>query len=338
MKKNLLFSILVVVLLSVCISAFAVEDSNNNSSTFQTMERTESIVFGQTRTGGLIERLSELEVALFGRELPGSIAARQNALLNFLEKGNIDQPSMLFKLGVAEWALSQESDTYSCVEKRILFLEKSLEGETMENKPLAMRLERLLGLLLSDSISWEDIEIPVDSVMKATSLETLAPASAQAGDPVRMVLAEDFTSGTYLIAPKGSRIVGHVEKVTKPKSFGRPSEIALSFDSLVPLGPEQISLTMGEASEKATKAEKAQMAAVGTSFVGAILLGPVGLAGGLLVRGDARDIPEGTTFFVQTAELSRVSAYPVPEGLQGMIIGNTGKDDSGDLLEEVSTE
>ncbi len=337
MKKNLVFFVLIMVFLSVSLSAFAVEDINS-ASTFQTMERTESIVFGQARTGGLIARLSGLEVALFGRELPGSIAARQSALLNFLEKGNIGQPSMLFKLGVAEWALSQESDSYGPAEERIAFLEKSLEGETMENKPLAMRLERLLSLLLTDDITWEDVEIPLDTVMKSTLLENLAPATAKAGDPVKMYLTEDLTLGTYLLAPKGSRILGHVDKVTKPKSFGRPSEIAISFDSLVPLGPELIPLSMGEASEKATKAEKAQMAAVGTSFIGAILLGPVGLAGGLLIRGDARDIPEGTTFFVQTSEIVRVSGYPVPAGLQGMLSHSDVTEDSGDLLREVSTE
>lgn len=338
MKKKLFLSALVMVFLTATVAAFALEDVES-TSTFQNMERTESIVFGQGRTGGLIERLSQLEVALFGRELPGSIAARQNALYDFLEKGNIDQPSMLFKLGVAEWALSQEIDPYTPVSDRIAFLERSLEGQTMENKPLAMRLERLLSLLLSDSITWHDVEIPSESVMKVTLMETLSPGSIKEGDKVRMSLEEDLVVGDSLVAPKGSRVLAHVETVKKPKSFGRPSEITISFDKLDPLGPESVPLTLGEASEEAVKAEKAQMAAVGTSFVGAILLGPVGLAGGLLVRGDAKDIPEGTTFFVQTSETSRVSGYSVPLGLQGMIQSPpVSSGDGGDTLGEVSSQ
>jgi hypothetical protein len=61
------------------------------------------------------------------------------------------------------------------------------------------------------------------------------------------------------------------------------------------------------------------MAAAGTSVVGAILLGPIGLAGGFLVRGDLKEIPEGSLVFAETADTFRVSSYPVPLGLQGML-------------------
>ena len=47
----------------------------------------EKLLYGGERTGGLIDRLSSVEKEMFGRELPGSIAERQNALLNFIEKG-----------------------------------------------------------------------------------------------------------------------------------------------------------------------------------------------------------------------------------------------------------
>ena len=333
--KRLLISVFVIALISTAALASDI-DRQDSSSTFQTMDETESIIFGQSMTGGLIERLSKVEVALFGRELPGSIAARQTALIDFIEKGNQEQPSMLFKLGVAEWALSQRVDAYGPVDKRIAFLESSLEGQTMESKPLAMRLERLLSLLIGDNVTWQDVEIPSDCVMKASLLETLSPSSAKAGDHVRMSLKDDLIVGTCLIAPKGSKIEGHISEVKRPKSFGRPSEISISFDSLVPLGPENIPIVMGEASEKASKAESSQVAAVGTSFVGAVLLGPVGLAGGLLVRGNAKEVPEGTAFFVQTPEVVRVSGYPVPMGLQGMIPSPAASEDSGDILEEVT--
>jgi hypothetical protein len=82
-----------------------------------------------------------------------------------------------------------------------------------------------------------------------------------------------------------------VTEVTKPRSFGRPAEVKISVEKLFPLGPEEVFLTVGENTKKATEAESAQMAAAGTSVVGAILLGPIGLAGGFLVRGASRKFP-----------------------------------------------
>ncbi|MGB4028503.1 MAG: hypothetical protein WBK47_09185, partial [Acetomicrobium sp.] len=61
------------------------------------------------------------------------------------------------------------------------------------------------------------------------------------------------------------------------------------------------------------------VAAAGASFVGAILLGPLGLAGGALVRGDVKNIPEGTPFYLETANITTVRAYPVPEVLHSII-------------------
>jgi len=333
MKKNIvLFSLILVSVIIVSSVCFAAE-GNEEPSTLQLLDRTESMVFGEGRTGGLIARLTDLEISMFGRELPGSISDRQNALVNFIEKGSPAQPPMLFKLGVAEWVLNQKVFPLEPIETRISKLEKILEGVSMESKPLAMRLERLLGLLLAENVTWQDLEIPEATVLKAELMASLAPGSAKVGDPVSMILAEDLVSGTNLVAPRGSLIVAHINKVQKPRSFGRPSEIEIAFDHLMPLGPEEILLTMGEESKKASETEKAQIAAVGTSFIGAILLGPVGLAGGFLVRGDAKEIPEGTQLYLQTSELTRVSSYPVPLGLQGMLVEDETGTESDDLFE-----
>ena len=75
---------------------------------FQTLERIETIVYGSPQGGGLLSRLNTAEKEVFGRELPGSLTERQTAMLDFLEKGTTTQPSLLFKLSVAEWAVTQQ--------------------------------------------------------------------------------------------------------------------------------------------------------------------------------------------------------------------------------------
>lgn len=288
-------------------------------STVFLMGKVERLLYGSERTGGLIDRLNNAEREMFGRELPGSIAERQNALLNFIEKGTFEQPSVLFKLAVAEWAVGQNTATLSPAVKRVESLEVDLEGAPQVDRPVSMRLERVLGLLLSDPVTMEDAEVPAGTVVKGVLTETLSPKTAKKGDLINIILQDDLTVGENLVAPKGSRMEALITEVTKPRSFGRPAEVKISLDRLFPMGPEEIPLTVGENTKKAAEAESAQLAAAGTSFVGAILLGPVGLAGGFLVRGDLKEIPEGTIVFAESSQVTRVSSYPVPQGLQGML-------------------
>ena len=297
--------------------------ADEQESTVYLMSRVEKLLYGSERTGGLIERLSSAEREMFGRELPGSIAERQNALLNFIEKGAPEQPSVLFKLSIAEWAVGQSVSSFTPAVKRVEALEVDLEGVPQVDRPVSMRIERILGLLLSDPVMMEDAEVPAATVVRGALRETLSPKSAKKGDMVNLTLQNDLVVGNNLIAPRGSRMEAAVTKVSKPGSFGRPAEVKISVEKLYPLGPEEIGLTVGESTKKAAEAESAQLAAAGTSFVGAVLLGPIGLAGGFLVRGDLKEIPAGAIVFAETAELSRVSSYPVPEGLRGMLKGDS---------------
>lgn len=293
--------------------------AQEGQSTVVVMGKAEQLLYGSERTGGLVERLNAVEKELFGRELPGSIAERQTALLNFIEKGSSGQPSVLFKLGVAEWAVSRKIDVFSPVVKRVENLEIQLSGAPKVDKPVAMRLESLVNLLLTDGVTMQDAELPAATVIKASLVRTLSPKNVKKGDLVDLILESDLAEGTNLVAPKGSRVLAAVTSVSKPRSFGRPGEVKISVEKLFPLGGEEVPLTVGDASKKAAETHSSELAAAGTSFVGAILLGPVGLAGGFLVRGDVKEIPAGAALFAQTADVARVSSYPVPAGLQGMI-------------------
>lgn len=287
---------------------------------FQTLGEIENLVYGkEVAGGGLVSRLGQVEKDLFGRELPGSLSERQQSLLAFLKKGTQGQPSFLFKLGVAEWAVLKQVRPEMAASARIGDLETQLEGAAQEGKPLAMRLERLTSVLLPEPISGKAADVTGQLVFKVALGQTLSAKTAKAGDPVKMRLSEDFAVGDTLVAPKGSLILGHVDSVQPPRSFGRKAEVRLAFDNLLPLGPEPIGVFMGEQARKAAKSDETIAAAAGASFLGLLLLGPVGLAGGLLVRGDATVIEEGTPFYLETSELTTVTGYPVPRGLKGML-------------------
>lgn len=286
---------------------------------FKTLAEIETLVYGQEAPGsGLVARLAQVEKDLFGRELPGSLAERQQSLLAFLKEGSAGQPSFLFKIGVAEWAVFQGVHPGQPASTRIGNMESQLEGTSQEGKPLAMRLERLTGMLLPEPVSGVPVEVPAQTIFKVEIADALAAKTAKAGDPFRMRLAGDLAVGDRLVAPKGSLVLGHVDSVKPPRSFGRKAEIRLAFDRLVPLGPEPVTVLIGERAKAAAKSD-ASVVAAGTSVLGLFLLGPVGLAGGLLIRGDSAVIEEGTPFYLETAALSTVSSYPVPPSLRGML-------------------
>ncbi len=182
----------------------------NQAPVFQALGDMERKVYGELRTGGLIERLSNLERSLFGRDLPGTVAERQSAVVNFVEEGTPSQPSLLFKLAIAEWVTEQLSHPSRPVVNRLNSLEALLEGEAKGEGPLAMRLERLLGLLVSEPVRWNSVTVPAGSVVRVALSHTISPSTVVVGDVVRGTLADSlFVQGT-LVAPKGTLVEGTV--------------------------------------------------------------------------------------------------------------------------------
>ena len=288
------------------------------------MERVETIVYGEASKGGLIERLNTIEKELFGRSLPGSISERHTAMLNFLEVGTADQPSMLFKLGVAEWIVGQYTQSQKGALKRLEKLETDLDGDMQYGKPVAMRVERILATLVADPVTFQELTLPGATVLRVRFMEELSPAKSKKGDFVALALTDDLFLDKCLVAPRGSRIETYVREVKQPRAFGVPGEVRLEFRSLMPLGPQRPLVGIGDAAKKATeeaqkskdRGEGAIIGAGAASIAGAALLGPVGLVGGLFIRGNSIRIPEGSIMFLETSGDVRVSGYPVPESLR----------------------
>ena len=310
---------------SVCYASEAVPDPDlNGGSSRQMMEQIEKIIYGYVAKGGLIERLSKVEEDLFGRSLPGTIAERHAAILNFLDTGTEDQPSMLFKLGVAEWVVDKKINASEAAIKRLEALETNLTGSSRGGSPIVMRVESLLAALVMDPITSVPVNVPANTVMKFRFMDELSPAISKAGDFVRLELTDDLIVNQHLVAPAGSLLITQVREVKRPRMFGVPGEVRLSFEELKPLGPQKPKVTVGEAAQNAIKearkvgarGEGAIVGAGAVSIAGAALLGPVGLVSGVFIRGNSIKIAAGSVTFLQTSEDCVVSSYPIPASLQ----------------------
>ncbi|MCL1941803.1 MAG: hypothetical protein FWG09_07655 [Synergistaceae bacterium] len=332
MKKIFVMFLLVFALL---LSVYPAYSAENTGSTMVQMDKAEAIIYGEVKRGGLIERLNELETVLFGRSLPGSISERQLQLLNFIQTGSAEQPSLLFKLGVAEWAVSQTIQPFIPALGRLQKLEQELDGFIQEGKPIAMRVERLLSMLLTDPVTQVELEIDAEKFVRAQTLEDISPGKSRKGESVKIELIEDFIVNNCLIAPKGSRIVTEIADVKRPGAFGNPGEVKLDMKYLHILGPEELKVNFVDAKKLTGRGEKNIAAAAGASIAGAVILGPLGLATGLLIRGESLEIKSGTQFYVETAEKGRLAAFPIPAGLRKDDGGGSGSDNSNSDSDEI---
>ncbi len=284
---------------------------DKSAPAFEMLERIETIIYGSKREGGLLNRLNDVERTIFGRELPGSLTERQTALIDFLERGTDTQPSVLFKLSVAEWGVSQEIHPTWPLTRRIDAMEAILEGANQPG-PLVSRLERLLMKLLPEGIMATQFELPKETIVKGILRDTLTVRNVKVGDIIILALNEQIMVGDMLVAPKGSRVFAHITTVKPPRSFGRSSVIEMEIDGVEVLGPYVVPVNIGDAAKKAMEADSAMIGAAGASLAGAVLLGPVGLAGGFLIRGNDKQLKEGTLFYAQTSEATPITAYQIP--------------------------
>ena len=312
MKRFAVIS-LAMFLLIFTASAGLTADSGSASERLplQGLEKVESIVYGSPGTGGLLLRLSKVERDLFGMELPGSLTERQTALENFIEKGNSAQPSLLFKAAITEWVTVRRVNSALPFTERVDSLERVLEGEPQIGA-LSARLERLITKLMPNGISATALNVPANTVMKTKFVNTLTVRNVKKGDIVALEVVEDCVIGGALAAARGNRLFAEVTKVKMPRSFGRPSEIEVEFRDIEFIDGSVAAVFIGAESKKAMELDSSTIGAAGASVAGAVLLGPVGLAGGFLVRGSDRQIKEGTLVFVETSAASGIMGYQIP--------------------------
>lgn len=281
---------------------------------FQVLERCEVIVYAQAQTGALMPRLIRLEKDVFGRELPGSLTERQTALIKFLEQGTATSPSLLYKIGIAEWGTTKKISPEAGLARRLDAVEVIING-TIESGPIATRTEKLLAKILPENTNFAKTTLPKGTVAKAQLLQTLTVRTCKKGDKVNLSLLNEIKQDDIIVAPAGSRLLATIINVKPPRSFGRSSEIEMQFDTLETIQPKLIPVGIGEFAKKAQTVDASTVGAVGASFAGAIILGPVGLVSGAFIRGNDKQLKEGTVFYVETAEDAEVNGYKIPTSI-----------------------
>jgi uncharacterized membrane protein len=306
------FTILVLALVLFAVTADAADLSSQDVllPVPESVASLESVIYGAPQAGAITERVSAMERHLWGRELPGTLLEREKGLESGIQ-GLPGVPGLLDRMAIVEWATWTECYPIGCLDARVANAEKAIGG-TIREGALGQRIELMLGTLVGGAVGMEDASVSAGTLVPAKLTEPLSVKTAKVGDPLKLALADDLKVGNVLVAPKGSIVEAVVSKVLPPRSFGRKAEVSVQPQGLCALGGNVLGVSIPVKKDEATTEN---IVAAGTSFAGLVILGPIGLAGGFLVRGNDAVLPAGAVIQMETVTNETLKGWTLPGSL-----------------------
>ncbi len=134
----------------------------------------------------------------------------------------------------------------------------------------------------------------------------LDSSTAHQGQRVNFRVASNVIVNRSVVIRAGTAAHGIVESVEPESQFGKDARIRIGFVETTGADRHPIRLSPIDITPNSIRQVKDVSGAVATSVVGAVLLGPVGLAAGALVRGGHVVVPAGAIVVAGTATSVRV--------------------------------
>jgi len=132
------------------------------------------------------------------------------------------------------------------------------------------------------------VKIPQGTRVPLELVSGLSTKTAVRGRQVDLRVAEDVWVGTSLLVRKGEKTKAVVGEVTQPGSFGKSGGLSLDFGNVRAVDGTLVDLGVWSRDQKEGRGY-----AAGASIGGAAVLGPIGLVGGLFVKGSHVELPAG---------------------------------------------
>ena len=283
------------------------------------IDRVDEVIYGSAQSGSLLDRVGEADNVIYGEgytSASGLDNRIDNLYADVVKNDNDQTPSIANRMNAMEYYLTDEVSV-DALENRMNILESDVYG-----KEKTGALDQRLATLETDvygeqHYEMKTVELPKDTVFKISLNDEVSSKANKVGDSVTFTVQEDVLVGDVLVLPRGAQGSGVVTKVSRPKSFGRSGAVDISFDQVFSVDDESIPTVLGpEAKDKL----KMEAAAVGASVIGALALGPVGLVGGLFVKGKDAVLPVGSELYIQTSEAVQTKGLVLKEGVSKAIL------------------
>ncbi|WP_145995086.1 hypothetical protein [Megasphaera vaginalis (ex Bordigoni et al. 2020)] len=274
-------------------------------SILEKAEKVETTVYGSAQSGALNDRIASLDKELRGGTDSSSAQARTDAIYKEVYGNSGADLSMLAAVNMMQWKYAGKV-TDEPLLVRVSAMEQGLNGAAGTG-PLRSRIASLRTALLGNKkYTSQRVTIPAGTLVKIRNLDAIDSAVAAEGEVVHFSVSEDVMVGDVVVIPRGMDTNGTITKARKAGRFGRDGKIEISYDSVRGADGSPIPLVVGE---KTKEEYKRTAGAVGASAAGAIVLGPVGLVGGLFVKGNNVEIPAGTEMYVETKAETEVVGF-----------------------------
>lgn len=295
-------------------------------------DKLDEVLFGSVQEGAFLDRVNAMDAAVYGgANGSAGLDGRVSGLYrDVIRDENASQPSLSTRVNTLEYYLTDEIKQ-DALSSRVEMLENTVFGVS-KTGALDVRVNELEKAVYGDThFELVTVRLPANTVFKISLNEDVSSKSNQEGDVVHFTVQEDVMQDDVLVLPRGAQGSGVVTKVTRPKFFGRSGSLEISFNQVFSIDAEEIPTVLGpEAQEKL----KMEAAAVGASAVGALALGPIGLVGGLFIKGKDVEMPAGTELYIQTQQDVETHGMKQAEGAPKAILHKKVK--GGEMTAEMT--
>ena len=297
MKKISL--ILIISLLLSLLLPFLAAAEEGSLPLLSDLDQCEKLIYGSSNnTKPVVERIDDLERAVYGGIFPLSIPERIAQVKSLLTEDRVDKTSLFFQLKANEW-VTKKKVSYGPLLPRLQELEKLLIGTNAQNS-IVERMNSLTAICFKDGVvPAAEVTVNPETLVVVEFLNEVGSKISKEGDPVEFAAAEDVIVDNVLLIPTGSKAFGTVTKAKKAGAFGKDGRLEMDFKTIHGFDGTELPLCLGE---KAVEENKRVAAAAGASFAGVVLLGPIGLVGGAFIKGKNIVIEEGSKTYLETLE------------------------------------
>ncbi len=300
MKKSL-----VLVLVLLLITTLVPPAISANVTPLASLVMVEELLYGDARTGALLERIEKVELDIYGAVQEGAVLTRIDRVLLFLQSSE-GASGLQLQLNLAEWGFSAIVSGEKAMFARLEALESVLYGD-VQTGDIAQRAERLmLDIWGTSKLDVKKVNLPAQSLVKVQLLKTIDSGQTKVGTEVVYEVVEDVVVDGRVVIPSGVRGVATVTEVASAGRLGKDGRVIVDFGRLSSLDGTRVKLRVDET---ATEKNKSLEFAAGASMAGIVLLGPIGLVGGYFVRGKDVKIEANVPFYVETERASSVFGF-----------------------------
>lgn len=305
MRKVTALVLACVMVTLTCVGAFAQENSLPSM-----LAAAERAIYGNERTGSLLERVVRLERDVYGAEQSGALLTRTQNVYTYLTGAAGGRASIIVQLNVVEYLVFQRMTADVGLVQRIEDLERNIFGTTQASMPLVERTRSLVELVWpTGELNVQPVQLPEETLVRVRLLTEINSSRNQVGDRIRYRVVDDVMVDGRIVIPAGAEGEGRVTSVQSARRFGQAGRVEIDWGAAPTFDGTMVRFNVSERA-----AQENQELAVAASVAGLMVLGPIGLVGGFLVQGSEHIIPVGTEFFVEVArdaQLLGLSLTPV---------------------------